>query len=191
MRMAALLSRNGSSRPGITGTARVDREARSLGVEVVDVKIRRADLPEANSQAIYERILDYPAGDVSRRDLRPAPGSCSEGAEALIFAVGEDFPQFERSFRAGTRAEAFAADEAVLGLQGAIWNTAQGGVRHYLSRHPRDPWLGFWSGLGHLGAGAPVHALEAFWKAVDHELPADRALPFEQKAFAAVGRAAS
>lgn len=37
-------------------TARVDREARSLGVEVVDVKIRRADLPEANSQAIYERM---------------------------------------------------------------------------------------------------------------------------------------
>ena len=34
----------------------VDREARSLGVEVVDVKIRRADLPEANSQAIYERM---------------------------------------------------------------------------------------------------------------------------------------
>jgi len=37
-------------------TARVDREARSLGVEVVDVRIRRADLPEANSQAIYERM---------------------------------------------------------------------------------------------------------------------------------------
>jgi membrane protease subunit HflC len=37
-------------------TARVDREARGLGVEVVDVKIRRADLPEANSQAIYQRM---------------------------------------------------------------------------------------------------------------------------------------
>jgi modulator of FtsH protease HflC len=37
-------------------TTRTDREARSLGVEVVDVKIRRADLPEANSQAIYERM---------------------------------------------------------------------------------------------------------------------------------------
>lgn len=37
-------------------TARVDREARGLGIEVVDVKIRRADLPEANSQAIYQRM---------------------------------------------------------------------------------------------------------------------------------------
>ena len=37
-------------------TERVDREATSLGIDVVDVKIRRADLPEANSQAIYQRM---------------------------------------------------------------------------------------------------------------------------------------
>ena len=37
-------------------TARVDREARGLGIEMLDVKIRRADLPEANSQAIYQRM---------------------------------------------------------------------------------------------------------------------------------------
>ena len=37
-------------------TERVDREADGLGIDVVDVKIRRADLPEANSQAIYQRM---------------------------------------------------------------------------------------------------------------------------------------
>lgn len=37
-------------------TEQVDREARGLGIEVVDVKIRRADLPEANSQAIFGRM---------------------------------------------------------------------------------------------------------------------------------------
>ena len=37
-------------------TEQVDREARSLGIEVIDVRIRRADLPEANSQAIYQRM---------------------------------------------------------------------------------------------------------------------------------------
>jgi membrane protease subunit HflC len=31
-------------------------EARNLGVDVVDVRIRRADLPEANSQAVFERM---------------------------------------------------------------------------------------------------------------------------------------
>ena len=35
---------------------RVARNAAELGVEVVDVRIRRADLPEANSQAIYSRM---------------------------------------------------------------------------------------------------------------------------------------
>ena len=37
-------------------TEQVDREAERLGIDVVDVKIRRADLPEANSQAIYQRM---------------------------------------------------------------------------------------------------------------------------------------
>ena len=34
----------------------VDREGEALGVKVVDVKIRHADLPAANSQAIYQRM---------------------------------------------------------------------------------------------------------------------------------------
>jgi membrane protease subunit HflC len=34
----------------------LDREAEGYGIEVVDVRIRRADLPEANSQAVYERM---------------------------------------------------------------------------------------------------------------------------------------
>jgi membrane protease subunit HflC len=34
----------------------VDREAQNFGINVIDVKIRRADLPEANSQAIFQRM---------------------------------------------------------------------------------------------------------------------------------------
>ena len=34
----------------------VNAEARDFGVEVVDVRIKRADLPDANSQAIYARM---------------------------------------------------------------------------------------------------------------------------------------
>jgi membrane protease subunit HflC len=37
-------------------TTQVNGEALNLGIDVVDVKIRRADLPEANSQAIYQRM---------------------------------------------------------------------------------------------------------------------------------------
>ena len=35
----------------------VNNEASRFGIEIVDVRIRRADLPEANSQAIYERMI--------------------------------------------------------------------------------------------------------------------------------------
>jgi modulator of FtsH protease HflC len=34
----------------------LDREARAFGIEVVDVRIRHADLPKQNSQAVYQRM---------------------------------------------------------------------------------------------------------------------------------------
>ena len=34
----------------------LDQEADGYGIEVVDVRIRRADLPEQNSQAVYQRM---------------------------------------------------------------------------------------------------------------------------------------
>lgn len=37
-------------------TEQANSDARSLGIEVVDVRIRRADLPEANSQAVFRRM---------------------------------------------------------------------------------------------------------------------------------------
>ena len=36
--------------------AQLDREAAQFGIQVVDVRIRRADLPEQNSQAVYQRM---------------------------------------------------------------------------------------------------------------------------------------
>ena len=34
----------------------LDSEAQAFGISVVDVRIRRADLPEQNSQAVYQRM---------------------------------------------------------------------------------------------------------------------------------------
>ncbi len=39
-----------------TITRQVNEEAKDLGIEVIDVRIKRADLPEANSEAIYRRM---------------------------------------------------------------------------------------------------------------------------------------
>jgi modulator of FtsH protease HflC len=52
----------------------VATEAKSFGLEVIDVRIRRADLPRENSQAIYQRMQ-------SERD-RQAKEYRAEGAEA-------------------------------------------------------------------------------------------------------------
>ena len=37
-------------------TRRVDAKTKELGVETVDVRIKRADLPQANSQSVYNRM---------------------------------------------------------------------------------------------------------------------------------------
>jgi membrane protease subunit HflC len=52
----------------------VNTQAKSLGIEVVDVRIRRADLPDANSQAIYQRM--------QTERQREAAEIRAEGAEA-------------------------------------------------------------------------------------------------------------
>jgi modulator of FtsH protease HflC len=35
----------------------LDHEAKAFGIDIVDVRIRRADLPEQNSQAVYQRMI--------------------------------------------------------------------------------------------------------------------------------------
>jgi membrane protease subunit HflC len=54
--------------------AQVNRDTRQLGMEIVDVRIKRADLPEANSQAIYRRM--------QTERQREAAELRAEGAEA-------------------------------------------------------------------------------------------------------------
>jgi membrane protease subunit HflC len=55
----------------------LDRDAQPFGIEVVDVRIRRVDLPEQNSQAVYQRMqTERPssAPRAARRVRKSAPG---------------------------------------------------------------------------------------------------------------------
>jgi len=47
----------------------LNNEAQAYGIDVVDVRIRRADLPEQNSQAVYQRMQT----SVSRKPPSSAP----------------------------------------------------------------------------------------------------------------------
>jgi membrane protease subunit HflC len=51
----------------------VNEEAKDFGIRIVDVKIKRADLPQANSQAIYRRM--------QTERLREASEFRAQGAE--------------------------------------------------------------------------------------------------------------
>lgn len=57
-------------------TERVNSQTGAFGIEIVDVRIKRADLPEANSQAIYNRMK-------SERD-REAQEARAQGAEESL-----------------------------------------------------------------------------------------------------------
>jgi membrane protease subunit HflC len=56
----------------------VNQEARRFGVEIVDVRIRRADLPDATSQAVYDRMRSE-----RDREAREARAQGNEQAQQI------------------------------------------------------------------------------------------------------------
>lgn len=56
----------------------VNQEAARFGVEIVDVRIRRADLPDATSQAVYERMRSE-----REREAKEARAQGSEQAQQI------------------------------------------------------------------------------------------------------------
>jgi modulator of FtsH protease HflC len=59
----------------------LDKEADGYGIQVVDVRIRRADLPEQNSQAVYQRMQTVKPPSSSPKPTRP-PSRCAARATA-------------------------------------------------------------------------------------------------------------
>jgi membrane protease subunit HflC len=82
----------------------VDREAESYGISVVDVRIRRADLPEANSQAVYQRMQDVTvliAEATSKAEQTRGEGDAERNRIfADAFNRDKDFFAFYRSMQA-------------------------------------------------------------------------------------------
>jgi len=54
-RLATLLSEDRSKQMAIIQEG-VNNEAKKFGITIIDVRIKRADLPQANSEAIYKRM---------------------------------------------------------------------------------------------------------------------------------------
>ena len=92
---------------GADPPSEVNAEARSFGIEVVDVRIRRADLPEENSQAILSRMQSEREREARRDRARrrrggPALRANAERERTVILAEAQREPQIAaRRGRAG------------------------------------------------------------------------------------------
>ena len=60
----------------------LDREAQAFGIEVVDVRIRRADLPEQNSQAVYQRMQTERQREAAEFRAQGAPARAGNPRQA-------------------------------------------------------------------------------------------------------------
>ena len=103
-------------------SALVNNQAADFGIEIIDVRIRRADLPEANSQAIYRRMQterEQEAAEFRARGqeavliaeatrdsevIRGQGDGCRNRVFAKVFGQDPDFFAFYRSMQAYEKA---------------------------------------------------------------------------------------
>jgi membrane protease subunit HflC len=78
----------------------VNTQAKSLGIEVVDVRIRRADLPDANSQAIYTRMQterQREAAEIRAQGAEAAQRIRAKADRDVVVVVAEANREAERT----------------------------------------------------------------------------------------------
>jgi membrane protease subunit HflC len=97
----------------------LDREADGYGIQVVDVRIRRADLPEQNSQAVYQRMKterDREAAEFRAQGGQKAQEIRSKADREATVIIAEANSQAEQTRGAGDAernrlfAEAYSKD---------------------------------------------------------------------------------
>jgi membrane protease subunit HflC len=77
----------------------VNTQAKNLGIEVVDVRIRRADLPQANSQAIYQRMQterQREAAEIRARGAEAAQRIRAKADRDVVVVIAEANREAER-----------------------------------------------------------------------------------------------
>ena len=148
----------------------LDREADGYGIQVVDVRIRRADLPEQNGQAVYDRMkterqreaAEFRAqGDQKGQEIR------SKADREATVIVAEANSQAEQTRGAGdaerTRlfAEAYSKDAdffAFFRSMSAYETGLRSSDTRYLLRPDSDFFRYFGSPAGKAGAETPAAA---------------------------------
>jgi len=145
----------------------LDREADGYGIQVVDVRIRRADLPEQNSQAVYQRMQterQREAAEFRAQGGQKAQEIRSKADREATVIVAEANSQAEQTRGAGdaerTRlfAEAYGKDPdffAFFRSMSAYENGLRSSDTRFLLRPDSDFFRYFSSVAGRTGATTP------------------------------------
>ncbi|WP_106753051.1 protease modulator HflC [Pannonibacter carbonis] len=159
-------------RAGIMGKIRRDVgvSASELGIEIVDVKVRRADLPEANSQAVFNRMQTErqreateirAQGEEQGRRIR----SRAERDATVLVAEARRDAEIIRgdgdALRNGIFAEAFGVDPDFFGFYRSM-QAYEAGLRSGDTSLILSPDSSFFRYFNNpAGAGQPAQALPA------------------------------
>jgi len=148
----------------------LDREADGYGIQVVDVRIRRADLPEQNSQAVYDRMKSErqrEAAEFRAQGAQKGQEIRSKADREATVIVAEANSQAEQTRGAGdaerTRlfAEAYSKDVDFFAFFRSM-SAYEAGLRssdtRYLLRPDSDFFRYFGSPAGKAGAETPAAA---------------------------------
>jgi membrane protease subunit HflC len=145
----------------------LDREADGYGIQVVDVRIRRADLPEQNSQAVYQRMQterQREAAEFRAQGGQKAQEIRSRADREATVIIAEANSQAEQTRGAGDAernrlfAEAYGKDPdffAFYRSMSAYENGLRSNDTRFLLRPESDFFRYFGSSSGKTGAGTP------------------------------------
>lgn len=135
----------------------VNAQAKNFGIEVVDVRLKRVDLPQANSDAIYQRMIterQQEAAQIRARGREAAQRIRSEADRkaTIIIAEAERDAQIIRGEGDATRnkifAEAYGKDEEFFkfyrSMQAYETGIKSDDTRMVLS--PNSPFFNYFSG---------------------------------------------
>jgi membrane protease subunit HflC len=145
----------------------LDHEADGYGIQVVDVRIRRADLPEQNSQAVYQRMQterQREAAEFRAQGGQKAQEIRSNADREATVIVAEANSTAEQTRGAGDAernrlfAEAYSKDPdffAFYRSMSAYENGLKSGDTRFLLRPDSDFFRYFGSAAGKPAAAAP------------------------------------
>jgi len=141
-------------------------EAETLGIEIVDVRIRRADLPEANSTAIFNRMRTDRQREAADIRAKGGQGAQEIRAEAdkqvtIILAEAQKAADIMRGEGEGERnrifAEAFSQDPAFFQFYRSMqaYSASMGGGDTTMVLSPDSAFFRYFRGGASGATGAP------------------------------------